>query len=69
MPKIIAPRRTNKEISAEEYWNIREEFKKKAEDRIINYREDEVERRHRYTRPTEEAKTFTPLLYFLEKQT
>ena len=65
MPKVIAPRRTNKNITAEEYWNIKSQLKKSTEFRPINYREDEVERRHRYTRPSEQAKIFNPLLYFL----
>ena len=28
MPKVIAPRRSNKNVSVEEYWSTREQFSK-----------------------------------------
>lgn len=40
MPKLIQPKRLNKNITVEEYWSIRDQLKKPKSQPIIAYRED-----------------------------
>ena len=69
MPKVIQPRRHDKELTVEEFWKIKNEAKtQKAVNVFHAYREDEVEQRHRFAKPSEEAKTFNPLSYILKKE-
>lgn len=62
MPKVIQPRRHDKELSVEEFWKIRDEGRQqRAPNAFHAYREEEVQQRHRYQKPSEQAKTFNPL--------
>lgn len=62
MPKVIQPRRHDKELSAEEFWKIKNEGRQQRTASAFHaYRENEVENRHRYQKPSEQAKHFNPL--------
>ena len=39
MPKVIQPRRSNKNISVEDYWATREQFTKQTVDKVHVYRD------------------------------
>ena len=68
MQKIIPPKRLDKGTTAEEYWSTKEQFSRKVERVPVKYLDEEVSQRHRYVKPTEQAKSFNPLHYFLEKK-
>lgn len=38
MPKIIAPKRTNKSVTVEDYWAIRQNFSKNKEQPVVAYK-------------------------------
>lgn len=71
MPKIIQPRRHSKSISVEDFWSLREQQKERTEQKQSEpiYKEEEVENRHRYLRPSEQAKRFNPLAYTFRRET
>jgi hypothetical protein len=53
----------------EEFWKIRDEGKQQRQDNPFHaYRENEIEQRHRYMKPSEQAKTFDPLALTLKRQ-
>lgn len=68
MPKVIQPRRYDKELTVEEFWRIRDEGKQQPKPTPFHaYREAEVDQRHRYQKPSEQAKTFNPLAFTLKQ--
>lgn len=53
MPKVIQPRRHDKDLTVEEFWKIKNEAKtQKAANVFHAYREEEVEQRHRFQKPS-----------------
>lgn len=65
MPKVIQPRRHDKSLSAEQFWEIRNQQKAPlAPMPAPVYREEEIASRYRFKKPSELAKTFNPLGYF-----
>lgn len=69
MPKVIQPRRHDKDLNVEDFWKIREEGKiqKSINQQPHVYREEEVLQRHRYQKPSEKAKVFNPLALMLRR--
>lgn len=66
MPKLIQPRRHDKALTAQQFWDIRNQQKSLKQHTPQAYREEEVNLRHRFQKPSEKAKTFNPLSYFLK---
>lgn len=65
MPKVIQPRRHDKSLSAEQFWEIRNQQKAPSVLLAVPaYREEEIASRYRFQRPSEQAKSFNPLAYF-----
>lgn len=66
MPKVIQPRRHDKTLSVQQFWDIRDMNKAPVVARPAQaHREQEVSLRHRFKKPSEQAKIFNPLSYFL----
>lgn len=61
MPKIIAPKRTSKNVSAEEYWAIRQKFTKEKDIIEHSYKEKEVLKRNRFLKLRDQINNFNPL--------
>lgn len=68
MPKVIQPRRHDKELTVEDFWKIKDEGRVQKTPNVFHaYREDEVAERHRYKKPSEQAKSFNPLGLILKR--
>ena len=68
MPKVIQPRRHDKELTVEEFWKVKDEGRIQKTPNVFHaYREDEVAERHRYKKPSEQAKSFNPLALILKR--
>lgn len=66
MPKVIQPRRHDKSLSVDQYWGIRDQQKAAvAPVPTPAFREEEIASRYRFQKPSDQAKSFNPLAYFL----